>query len=96
MKPVILRVLDIIFAPIMESNKFSIGRSMLLSCFSLAMWKWKQGIEITNTHETALLVLLGYVLGTKGLNAIKEVINKVQDTKKVLAGNGDTSQDSPK
>ena len=83
---VLMKLIKIVSAPIMETGQFSIGRLLLIVTFVLAVIKWRVSQEIPNTHETVLLCLLGYVLGTKGIEAIKDVAGKIADMKKSMNG----------
>lgn len=70
--------------PLKEKDRLSIGRLMAMACFVLAMVKWAQDIEIAQTHMTILITLLTYVIGTKVVGGVREVMSKVQDTKKAI------------
>lgn len=82
---ILKKLIRSITAPLLEGGNVSIGRVMLLSCFALAMLKWAKGLDITDTHQTAFLVLCGYVLSTKAFGNIKDVIASLGETKKAVA-----------
>lgn len=63
-------------------GKLSIGRLLLLSCFGLAVYKWFNNIDITSSHLTILVALLGYVLSGKVIENVKDGLAKVAEIKK--------------
>ena len=83
---IIKKLFRSITAPLMEGGNVSIGRMMLAACFILAMIKWTKGLDITDTHQTAFMLLCGYVLGSKVLGSAKDIIANVSETKKAVAG----------
>jgi len=74
-----------IFSPLMEDGKISIGRFMLVSTFGLAISMWFQSKEIPNTQMTMLITLISYVISSKAVGTIKDVAQKVKDTKEIVA-----------
>lgn len=83
---IIKRLFRSIMAPLLEGGNVSIGRMMLSACFILAMVKWGKGLDIADTHQTAFMILCGYVLGTKVLGSAKDIIANVSETKRAVAG----------
>lgn len=81
MKPILTKIASIVFAPILEDGKFSIGRWLLVTSFLLAVWKWTHDVNIPESHQTVIIVLIGYVLSSKGLNTIKEAISTYKSIK---------------
>ena len=77
-------ILAKIIAPATESGNLSVGRVMLIACFILAMVKWVKGIDIPDTQLTILMTLLGYVLGTKVLTGVREIVGSVKEAKKAI------------
>lgn len=76
-------ILTKIMAPATEGGNLSIGRLMMLVCFGLAAYTWGiKHTEIPNTQLTVLLTLIGYILGTKVLNGVKDMMTSVNDAKK--------------
>ena len=73
-------------APATESGNLSVGRIMLISCFTLAMIKWVKGIDIPDSQITILMTLLGYVLGTKVISGIKDTLTGINEAKKAVKG----------
>ena len=65
-----------IIAPATESGNLSVGRTLLLLCFTLAMWKWAHGLDVVSTQQTVLLTLIGYVFGTKALPVVQNLFGK--------------------
>lgn len=63
-------------------GKLSIGRLLLISCFVLAVYKWVSDIDITSSHLTILVALLGYVLSGKVLDNVKENLARLSEIKK--------------
>lgn len=83
---IIKKLFRSVTAPLMEGGNVSIGRVMLAACFGLAMFKWAKNLDITTTHQTAFLVLCGYVLSTKAIGSVKDVIANIGETKKAVEG----------
>jgi len=81
MKQVLKKIASIVFAPILENGKFSIGRWGLVVSLSIAWWKWMHSINIPDSHQTIIVVFAGYVLGTKGLTTIKDAIGAYKAAK---------------
>ena len=75
-----------ILAPATEAGNLSIGRTMLILCFVFSMWKWSHGADIPDTQLTILMTLLGYVLGTKVISGIRDVMTNINETKKAISG----------
>lgn len=73
-----------LLAIVVDGGNLSIGRTLLLSTFILAMVQWCRGIEIPSSQVTILLVLFGYVLGTKVVGNVSDVVGKVMETKKAI------------
>lgn len=70
-----------IAAPATENGNLSIGRTMMIICFGIAVYKWITGSEIPDTQLTVLMTLIGYILGTKVLASVKDMIGNVKETK---------------
>jgi len=57
----------------------SLGRVSFLAVLGLALWMWSPvggSGEIPDSMSTALLTLMAYNLGTKGVVAAKEILGK--------------------
>jgi len=78
MKEILARLV----APATEQGNLSVGRVLLISCFLVAMIKWIKGVDIPETQVTILVLLLGYVLGTKVISGAKEIFASIKDAKK--------------
>lgn len=80
LKEIITVIVKFVFSPIMDngSGKISIGRSMLAVTFILSCLMWWKGSEIPNTMQNILFCLIGYVIGTKGLVTIKDVVAQIK------------------
>ena len=74
-----------VFAPILEDGKPSVGRIMLVSTFFLAVWKWYGGAEIPQTQLTIMITLIGYVISSKAVGTVKDVAQKIKDSKEIVA-----------
>jgi hypothetical protein len=74
-----------ILSVVVENGGLSIGRTLLMSVFVLAMVQWCRGIEIPSSQVTILMVLFGYVLGSKVVGNVSDTVGKVMETKKALA-----------
>jgi len=74
-----------LLSPVLEDGKPSVGRIMLISTFGLAISMWAVGKEIPQTMLTILITLIGYVISSKAVGTIKDVANKVKDTKEIVA-----------
>jgi len=74
-----------LLAPILEDGKPSVGRLMLVSTFGLAISMWAMSKEIPQTMLTILITLIGYVVSSKVVGSVKDVANKVKDTKEIVA-----------
>jgi len=83
MKDLLKNIARVVFAPVLEDGKFSLGRWALTMCLSLALWKWAHNINITDSHQTIIIVLVGYVLGTKGLVTVQEAVSAYKQIKGV-------------
>lgn len=46
---------------------FSLGRVSFWLVFSLALWRWFSGGDISSSHETILTFILAYNLGGKAV-----------------------------
>jgi len=73
-----------ILAIVVENGGLSIGRTLLISVFALAMVQWCRGIEILSSQITILMVLFGYVLGSKVVGNVSETVGKIMETKKTI------------
>lgn len=67
---------------VLEGGVLSIGRTLLMVSFILAMIKWSHGIEITSSHLTILISLLGYVLSGRVIEGVQDGLKKVGEIKK--------------
>lgn len=59
----------------------SLGRVSFLLVLCLALWMWSPlggSLEIPETMSTALLTLMGYNLGSKGVHTVKEIFGKTK------------------
>lgn len=74
-----------ILSVVMENGGLSIGRTLLMSVFVLAMVQWCRGIEIPSSQITILMVLFGYVLGSKVVGNVSDTVGKVMETKEAIA-----------
>jgi len=70
-----------IAAPATENGNLSIGRTMMLVCFGIAAYKWIIGIDIPDTQLTILMTLIGYILGTKVIVGVKDMMSTIKQTK---------------
>ena len=78
---IIKRILEIIMAPVLEDGKFSLGRWALTTCLLLALWKWVHDINITDSHLYAIILFAGYVLGTKTVATVSEMVSAYKEIK---------------
>lgn len=76
---------DRILAIVVENGGLSIGRTLLLIIFALAMVQWCRGIDIPSSQINILMVLFGYVLGSKVVSNISGTVGKVMETKRVIS-----------
>ena len=53
-------------------DSLSLGRVAFWLCFILALVKWHEGKEITQSHESTLAWILAYCLGGKVVNKWKD------------------------
>ena len=56
-----------------------------MSVFTLAMVQWIRGIEIPSSQVTILMVLFGYVLGSKVVGNVSDTVGKAMETKAAIS-----------
>ena len=76
-----------ILAIVIENGKLSIGRTMLLLTFGLAMYKWATGVDIPATHLNILMAILAYVLGSKVVGNVSDTVKQIKDVKNIVVNN---------
>ena len=92
MKDILKHISSVVFAPILEDGKFSLGRWALTTCLSLALWKWAHDINITDSHQMLTIVFAGYVLGTKGLATIQDVVATYKEMKSTTGNDNEPKE----
>ena len=70
-------VISRILALVVEKGNLSIGRTMLVSCFIMAMIRWGGGQEIPESMLTILMVMIGYIFGGKVIGGAKDTVENV-------------------
>lgn len=75
------KILKFLLPIIVEGNKLSIGRILLISIFILSMVKWQQNIDIVPSMLKVLIALLVYVLGGKMINLKSKSDKSVEENK---------------
>ena len=93
-----LKVINRILEPLSDHTKLSIGRLMLAVCFMLSSMTWWAGKDIPDTQLYVLITLLSYVLGTKAISSLKDIISGINETKQAINGvkNGKSNEDKEK
>jgi hypothetical protein len=81
MKKFLFSISQVILAPVLENGKFSLGRWTLTTCLILALWKWAHNVNIPESHMTAIIIFAGYVLGTKGIITVQEMVSTYKQIK---------------
>ena len=78
------KILRSLIEIILEDGVLSIGRTLLLITFTLAVINWVNCKEIPESHLTILISLLGYVIGSKFIDNAKASIEKISDIKNTI------------
>lgn len=84
----IKKVLNFVFGLLIENEKLSIGRVLLITTYILAFCKWSAGLDLPSSMMGILVSLLGYVLGSKVVDSVKVIMDTMKNKNNVVDNAG--------